>query len=107
LRGWLAAAYDRSSLEEARGIDLDAFTAFEAAGWDAKAAGYDDFFGRITGRLVEPLLDAVAVRRGARLLDVATGPGYAAAQAAERGASVVGVDIAEVLAPDGPDVPDR
>jgi SAM-dependent methyltransferase len=97
LRGWLAAAYDRSSLEEARGIDLDAFTAFEAAGWDAKAAGYDDFLGRITGRLVEPLLDAVAVRRGGRLLDVATGPGYAAARAAERGASVVGVDIAEEM----------
>ncbi len=79
------------------GIDLDAFTAFEVAGWDAKASGYDDFFGQITGRLVEPLLDAVAARRGVRLLDVATGPGYVAARAAERGGSVVGLDIAEEM----------
>lgn len=84
------------SLEEAW-IDLDAFTAFEVAGWDAKASGYDDFLGRITGRLVEPLLDAVAASRGFRLLDVATGPGYVAARAAERGASVVGVDIADEM----------
>jgi ubiquinone/menaquinone biosynthesis C-methylase UbiE len=76
---------------------LDAFTAFEVAGWDAKAAGYDDFLGQVTCRLVEPLLDAVAARRGVRLLDVATGPGYAAARAAERGGSVVGVDIAEEM----------
>jgi SAM-dependent methyltransferase len=76
---------------------VDAFTAFEVAGWDAKAPGYDDFLGQITGRLVERLLDAVAARRGVRLLDVATGPGYAAARAAERGASVVGVDIAEEM----------
>jgi ubiquinone/menaquinone biosynthesis C-methylase UbiE len=66
-------------------------------GWDAKASGYDDFLGQITGRLVEPLLDAVGARRGVRLLDVATGPGYAAARAAERGGSVVGVDIADEM----------
>ena len=32
-----------------------------------------------------------------RMLDVATGPGYAAARGAERGAAVVGVDIAEAM----------
>jgi len=32
-----------------------------------------------------------------RVLDVATGPGWVAAQAAERGASVVGVDVAEAM----------
>jgi SAM-dependent methyltransferase len=78
-------------------IDHDAFTAFEAAGWDAKAAGYDDFFGRITSRLVDPLLDAVAAHSGVRLLDVASGPGYAAVEGAKRGASVVGVDGAEAM----------
>jgi ubiquinone/menaquinone biosynthesis C-methylase UbiE len=67
------------------------------AGWDAKALGYDDFLGQITGRLVDQLLDAVAARSGVRLLDVATGPGYAAARAAERGGSVVGIDIAEEM----------
>jgi len=78
-------------------IDPDAFNAFEAGGWEEKAAGYDGFFGRITSQLVEPLLDAASVAAGTRLLDLASGPGYVAAQAAERGASVVGVDVAEAM----------
>ena len=76
-------------------VDENAFNAFEAAGWESKAAGYDEFFGRITGRLVGPLLDGAEVGSGSRVLDVATGPGYAAALAAERGASIVGMDLAE------------
>jgi len=75
-------------------IQPDAFNAFEAAGWERRAPAYDRFFGAITTRLVEPLLDAASVGPGARVLDVATGPGYVAAAAAERGASVVGVDLA-------------
>ena len=78
-------------------VDADAFNAFEAAGWDRQAAGYADFFGLITARLVEPLLDAAQLGHGARALDVATGPGYVAAKAAERGASVIGVDIADEM----------
>jgi SAM-dependent methyltransferase len=78
-------------------VDADAFNAFEAAGWEAKAAGYDDFFGHITGSLVEPLLDAAAVGAGQRVLDVATGPGYAAGRAAERGATVVGIDVSDAM----------
>ena len=75
-------------------IDAEAFTAFEATGWDRKAATYDRFFGQLTGRLVKPLLDAAKVGTGDRVLDVATGPGYAAGEAADRGAAVIGVDIA-------------
>lgn len=45
---------------------FDEFNAFEAAGWEAKAGGYDDFFGQITPRMIEPLLDAAAVGPGAR-----------------------------------------
>jgi SAM-dependent methyltransferase len=78
-------------------IDAAAFNAFEAAGWNSKAATYDDFFGRITARLVEPLLDAAGVGPESRVLDVATGPGYAAGRAAGRGASVVGIDVAEAM----------
>jgi SAM-dependent methyltransferase len=78
-------------------VDPDAFNAFEAAGWESKAAGYDQFFGRITGRVIEPLLDAAGVNSGTRVLDVATGPGYSAALAAARGASVVGMDFAEEM----------
>jgi ubiquinone/menaquinone biosynthesis C-methylase UbiE len=78
-------------------VDADAFNAFEAAGWEKQAAGYEDFFGPITTRLVDPLLDAADVGRGERVLDVASGPGFVAAGAAERGASVIGVDIAEAM----------
>jgi ubiquinone/menaquinone biosynthesis C-methylase UbiE len=71
-----------------------AFKAFERDGWSEKAASYGRLTGRITRRLVEPLLDAAGVRAGTRLLDVGSGPGYVAARAAERGAISTGVDIA-------------
>jgi SAM-dependent methyltransferase len=75
--------------------DADAFNTFEAAGWEKRVPGYEDFFGPITPRLVDPLLDAAGVDRRAGVLDVASGPGYVAAAAAERGAFVIGVDIVE------------
>ena len=77
--------------------DVDAFTAFEKAGWERQAPTYDDVIGRVTSRLVGPLLDAAGVRQGSRVLDLATGPGYAAAEAAGMGASVVGVDMAPAM----------
>jgi len=76
-------------------IDPDAFRDFEIAGWKAKADAYHRFFEPITGRVIEPLLYAAHVGSGTRTLDVATGPGYVAARAAARGASVIGVDIAD------------
>ena len=78
-------------------IDADAFNAFEAAGWEERADGYDDLVGRVTTRLADPLLDAAHVAGGTRVLDLATGPGYVAARAAERGADVVGVDVATAM----------
>jgi SAM-dependent methyltransferase len=78
-------------------IDADAFNAFEADGWEHQAPTYDHFFGRLTSRLVNPLLDAADVGPGMRVLDLATGPGCAAAKATERDASVVGVDIAPAM----------
>jgi ubiquinone/menaquinone biosynthesis C-methylase UbiE len=82
---------------EHAGIDPDAFNAFEAAGWETRAKNYDVVFGSLTSRLVEPLLDAASVAGGKRVLDIATGPGYVAGQAAARGAEVVGADIAEAM----------
>jgi SAM-dependent methyltransferase len=78
-------------------IDLDAFDAFEAAAWEQRVDGFAGFFGAVTGRLVEPLLDLAGVGPGTRVLDVATGPGYVAAEAARRGATVCGVDVAEAM----------
>jgi len=78
--------------------DAVAFDAFEEAGWGTKeAAGYDALAGRVTSRLADPLLDAVGAGPGKRVLDIATGPGYVAARAAERGADPVGLDFSETM----------
>jgi ubiquinone/menaquinone biosynthesis C-methylase UbiE len=73
-------------------VEPDAFNAFEAAGWEEQVAGYEDFFGPITARVAEPLLDATESGPGVRLLEVGCGPGHLAAKAAGRGAAVIGVD---------------
>lgn len=78
---------DWSSVE---GIE---FRAFEQAGWQTAAPGYHDHFGTLTTQAVGPLLDAVGAGPSARILDIATGPGYAAAAAAKRSAVVTGVDF--------------
>jgi SAM-dependent methyltransferase len=78
-------------------VDLDAFDEFEASAWEERVEGYAGFFGAVTARLVEPLLDLAQVGSGKRVLDVATGPGYVAAEAARRGATVWGVDVAEAM----------
>jgi ubiquinone/menaquinone biosynthesis C-methylase UbiE len=82
---------------EHAGTDPDAFNAFEAAGWEERAQGYDRAFRSLTSRLAEPLLDAASVTSGTRVLDIASGPGYVAGRAAARGAEVVGVDVAEAM----------
>ena len=78
--------------------DVEAFDAFEAAGWAEKDAGaYDMLLGRVTKRFADPLLDAVGAGRGTRLLDLATGPGYVAGRAVARGAEAVGLDRSEAM----------
>ena len=78
-------------------IDLDAFDEFEASAWEERVEGYAGFFGGVTGRLVGPLLEIARVGPGTRVLDVATGPGYVAAEATRRGARAWGVDVAEAM----------
>jgi SAM-dependent methyltransferase len=78
-------------------IDPDAFNDFEAAGWEHRAGGYDRLVGRVTSRFAADLLDAASVTTRTRVLDLATGPGYVAGRAAERGAAVVGVDVAPAM----------
>jgi len=80
-------------------FDADAFDRFELAGWEDKAAGWHRYFERVSTQAVGALLRAAGIPAdgsgsGRRLLDVATGPGYAAAAAARRGAVGVGLDIA-------------
>jgi ubiquinone/menaquinone biosynthesis C-methylase UbiE len=69
----------------------------ELAGWDAKAGAYDDYAGRITVQIVEPLLNAASVGPTVKLLDIACGPGYLAGAAAERGAEAIGIDFASSM----------
>jgi SAM-dependent methyltransferase len=72
----------------------DAFAEFERTGWGgAKPELYHRGLGAITSRSIDPLLDAAGVGASSRVLDIATGPGYVAGRAAERGADAVGVDF--------------
>src|SRR5207247_2295858 len=77
--------------------DPVAFRTLEHAGWQGVARHYDDAFGSLTRQAVDPLLDSAQVRSGARTLDVASGPGYAAAAAAARGARVAALDFSSVM----------
>jgi len=81
------------SLAELSGSEAERLRAFERQGHDALATSYHAFFAAVTTLATNPLLDAVHLRPGTRLLDVATGPGALAAEAASRGARPVGVDL--------------
>jgi SAM-dependent methyltransferase len=74
-----------------------AFHDFEQAGWQKAAEHYPQTFGTLTAQATGPLLEAVAVRAGMRLLDVACGPGYVAGVAAARGARVIGLDFSPLM----------
>jgi SAM-dependent methyltransferase len=78
-------------------VDADAFNAFEAQGWQAKASAYDAFFGSVTSRVADRLLDAADVAAGTRVLDVAAGPGYVSGLAVGRGAAVTALDVAPAM----------
>lgn len=78
-------------------MDSAAFRDFEHAGWEKLPQRYHDAFSALTTQSIEPLLDAVLVKKGTTVLDVATGPGYVAAAAARRGAVVTGLDFAAAM----------
>lgn len=72
---------------------IEAFKRFEQQGWTEVAGEYHDAFSALTSQAVEPLLDAAGAGPGARVLDVACGPGHLAAAAAKRGARASGIDF--------------
>jgi SAM-dependent methyltransferase len=77
--------------------DHHAFHDFEHAGWERAAEHYVDAFGRLTLQTAPALLDAVRPEPGTWLLDVASGPGFIAQAAADRGAEVIGLDFASAM----------
>jgi SAM-dependent methyltransferase len=78
-------------------INAKAFHEFEHDGWQHASDDYHRYLGSLTTQTIGPLLDAVAAAAGASLLDIATGPGYAAAEAKHRGWSPVGIDFSEAM----------
>jgi len=78
-------------------LDAEKFRSFEHAGWESIPAGYHESFGGLTTQAIEPLLDALRLRKGMSFLDIASGPGYLAAAAARRGATVLGVDFSAAM----------
>jgi ubiquinone/menaquinone biosynthesis C-methylase UbiE len=82
----------RTSAEHA---EEQSFKRFEKEGWEEAAGPYHQGFSAITPQAAQALVRQAGISAGQRVLDVATGPGYAAAAAALRGARVLGIDIAE------------
>jgi ubiquinone/menaquinone biosynthesis C-methylase UbiE len=78
-------------------IDPDSFRQFEHSGWQNIPRQYHQAFGELTAQSIEPLLDAAGVKKGTKVIDIATGPGYVAAAAARRGATVIGVDFSTAM----------
>jgi ubiquinone/menaquinone biosynthesis C-methylase UbiE len=78
-------------------IDPDSFRQFEQSGWQNIPRQYHQAFGELTAQSIEPLLDAAGVKKGTKVIDIATGPGYVAAAAARRGATVIGVDFSTAM----------
>ena len=72
----------------------ETFSELEREGWQRTAREYDEFTLPATRQAFAPLLDSVGELRGRRVLEVASGTGHLAADAAARGAEVVGVDVA-------------
>jgi ubiquinone/menaquinone biosynthesis C-methylase UbiE len=71
------------------------FREFEQAGWEnpTVVSKYHDCLSGVTTQSTGALLDAASVRKGSRILDVATGAGYVAGAAAQRGADAIGIDF--------------
>ncbi|TMA61093.1 MAG: class I SAM-dependent methyltransferase [Deltaproteobacteria bacterium] len=78
-------------------IESERFWSFEHAGWESIPDQYHQAFGNLTTQAVGPLLDAARVKRGVKFLDIASGPGYVAAAAAKRGATVLGIDFSSAM----------
>src|SRR6266545_3644101 len=78
-------------------LDPEKFRNFEHAGWESIPDEYHQAFGNLTSQAIGPLLAAAGLKSGMTFLDVASGPGYVAAAAAKRGATVLGVDFSAAM----------
>ncbi len=76
-------------------VAMQSFADFEHNGWEntETVTRYDEYLSVVTTQSISALLDDADVRMGSRVLDVATGAGYAAATASQRGANSIGIDF--------------
>lgn len=81
------------STAELSANEAERLRAFERDGHDALAESYHAFFSRVTALATNPLIDAIRLQPDSRLLDVASGPGTLTAEAANRGARPIGIDL--------------
>ncbi len=75
--------------------DPAAFRQFEHEGWNRLSDGYHRHWEALTTQAVPHMLANTQIAKGARVLDVACGPGYASGAAAAWGATTLGVDFSE------------
>jgi SAM-dependent methyltransferase len=73
------------------------FKEYEHEGWNSKASQYERLILPMTRQGFEPILASFGDLRGKKLLDVCTGPGHLAGEAASRGASVDAIDFSEAM----------
>jgi ubiquinone/menaquinone biosynthesis C-methylase UbiE len=73
------------------------FKDYEHEGWNNKASQYERVTLPITHQGFEPILTSFGDLTGKTFLDVCTGPGHLAGEAAARGALVDAVDFSEAM----------
>jgi SAM-dependent methyltransferase len=76
---------------------MPTFAEIERDGWNDRASVYEKTTAQATTQAIPTLLSAVQPRFGHRLLDICSGPGFAAGAAAAIGCDVTGVDFAEEM----------
>jgi ubiquinone/menaquinone biosynthesis C-methylase UbiE len=80
-------------MNQAQAIQPDTFEAFEYLGWEKLSSQYHERWGHVTGDFAPGLVRAAGALEGKQVLDIATGPGYAARLARNEGAQVIGLDF--------------
>ena len=73
------------------------FRDFEYNGWQKSVEEYNNHFTSLTNQMIEPLLNSVNAQKGTKILDIATGPGYVAAAAAQLQCHVIGLDFSDSM----------
>lgn len=78
-------------------MTFEVFREKELEGWDSRATGYATATARATTQAIPALLAGVRCRVGQKMLDLCTGPGFAAGAASAIGADVEGLDFAPAM----------